>query len=88
MVSVHVEVKRPLRSRSAESLGGSRAAETGASGVSRAPDTDEVSTFWVVCGGGARKLSMVSLPVVSSSRRKGVFFKINAPRAASEQEIR
>lgn len=50
MVSVHVEVKRPWRSRHAGSLDGSRTAETGASGVSRAPDTDEASAWWVVLG--------------------------------------
>lgn len=32
------------------------------------------------------KLSVVSLPVFSSSRRKAVFFEINAPRAASQEE--
>lgn len=50
MVTVHVEVKRPLRSRSAGSLDGSRTAETGASSVSRAPDTDEASALCVVLG--------------------------------------
>lgn len=50
MVTVHVEVKRPLRARRAGSLDGSRAAETGASDVSRAPDTDEASALWVVLG--------------------------------------
>lgn len=45
MVSVHVEVKRPLRSRRAGSLDGSRTAETGAFSVSRAPDTDEASVL-------------------------------------------
>lgn len=50
MVTVHVEVKRPLRSRRAGSLEGSRTAETGAYGVSRAPDTDEASALWVVLG--------------------------------------
>lgn len=50
MVTVHVEVKRALRSRSAGSLDGSRSAEIGASGVSRAPDTDEASALWMVLG--------------------------------------
>lgn len=45
MVTVHVEVKRRLRSRRAGSFDGSRTAETGASGVSRAPDTDEASAL-------------------------------------------
>lgn len=39
-------------------------------------------------GGGGRRMSVVSLTVVSSSRRKGVFFEINAPRAAYQQENR
>lgn len=69
MVTVHVEVKRPLRSRSAGSLDGSRAAETGASGVTRAPDTDEASAscvlqrwWWqkIVCGVPARLLLVAS----------------------------
>lgn len=50
MVTVHVEAKRHLRSRRAGSLDGSRTAETGASGVSRAPDTDEASALCVVLG--------------------------------------
>lgn len=50
MVTVHVEVKRPWRSRRVGSLDGSRAAETGASGVSRAPDTDGASALCVVLG--------------------------------------
>lgn len=50
MVTVHVEVKRRLRSRRAGSFDGSRTAETGASGVSRAPDTDEASALCVVLG--------------------------------------
>lgn len=86
MVSVHVEVKRPWRSRSAGSLDGSRTAETGASGVSRAPDTDEASALCVVLGWWWQKWSVVFPPVVSSSRRNGVFFKMNAPRAASQEE--
>lgn len=56
MVSVHVEVKRPLRSRRAGSLDGSRTAETGASGVSRAPDTDEASALGVVFGRWWKKI--------------------------------
>lgn len=50
MVTVHVEVKRPWRSRRVGSFDGSRTAETGASGVSRAPDTDEPSALCVVLG--------------------------------------
>lgn len=88
MVTVHVEVKRHLRSRRAGSLDGSRTAETGASGVSRAPDTDETSALGVVFGRWWQKWSVVSLPVFSSSRRKGVFSKMNAPRAASQQGSR
>lgn len=87
MVTVHVEVKRPLRARRAGSFDGSRTAETGASGVSRAPDTDEASALWVVLGWWWQKWSVVSLSVFSSSRRKGSS-KIKAPRAASQQEIR
>lgn len=50
MITVHVEVKRRLRARRAGSFDGSRTVETGASGVSRAPDTDEASALWVVLG--------------------------------------
>lgn len=50
MVTVHVDVERHLRSRRAGSFDGSRTAETGASGVSRAPDTDEASALCVVLG--------------------------------------
>lgn len=50
MVTVHVEVKRPVRARRAGCFDGSRTVETGASGVSRAPDTDEASAWWVVLG--------------------------------------
>lgn len=69
MVTVHVEVKRRLRSRRAGSFGGSRTAETGASEVSRAPDTDEASVlcvvlgwWWqkIVCGVPARRLLVAS----------------------------
>lgn len=69
MVTVHVKVKRPWRSRRAGSLDGSRTAETGASGVSRAPDTDEASAlcvvqgwWWqkIVCGVPARRLLVAS----------------------------
>lgn len=38
--------------------------------------------FW---GGGGRRMSVVSLTVVSSSRRKGVFSKMDALGAASKQ---
>lgn len=88
MVSVHVEVKWPLRSRRAGSFDGSRAAETGASGVSRAPDTDEMSWQCMEFARWRQKWSVVSPPVFTSSRRKGVFFKMNAPRAASQQGSR
>lgn len=50
MVTVHVEGKRHLRARRAGSFDGSRAAETGGSGVSRAQDTDEASALCVVLG--------------------------------------
>lgn len=88
MVSVHVEVKRPWRSRRAGSLDGSRTAETGAYGVSRAPDTDEASVLGVVFGRWWQKWSVVSLPVFSSSRRNGVFLNMDALGAASQQENR
>lgn len=69
MVTVHVEVKRPLRSRRAGSFDGSRTAEIGASGVSRALDTDEarvlcvvLGRWWqkIVCGVPTRRLLVAS----------------------------
>lgn len=72
MVTVHVEVKRRLRSRRAGSFDGSRTAETGAYGVSRAPDTDEASVVWVVLGRWCRKIACgvpARLLLVASERR-------------------
>lgn len=39
-------------------------------------------------GGGGRRMSVVSPTVVSSSRRNGVFLKMDALGAASQQENR